>query len=84
MQIKKVYDVPSEKQSCLLTVTAYDKFNNKVMAQSTVNVDEMPDFEKMYLADVESAKDLTSDVYGVPMVIDHTGPYAYTAPEGRH
>ena len=79
MQIKKVYDVPSEKQSCLLTVTAYDKFNNKVMAQSTVNVDEMPDFEKMYLADVESAKDLTSDVYGVPMVIDHTGPYEYTA-----
>ena len=79
LQIKKVYDVPSEKQSCLLTVTAYDKFNNKVMAQSTVNVDEMPDFEKMYLADVESAKDLTSDVYGVPMVIDHTGPYEYTA-----
>ena len=79
LQIKKVYDVPSEKQSCLLTVTAFDKFNNKVMAQSTVNVDEMPDFEKMYLADVESAKDLTSDVYGVPMVIDHTGPYEYTA-----
>ena len=79
LQVKKVYEVPSEKQSCLLTVTAYDKFNNKVMAQSTVNVDEMPDFEKMYLADVESAKDLTSDVYGVPMVIDHTGPYEYTA-----
>ncbi len=79
MKVKKVYEVPGEKQSCLLTVTAYDKFNNKVMAQSTVNVDEMPDFEKMYLADVESAKDLTSDVYGVPMVIDHTGPYEYTA-----
>ena len=79
LQVKKVYEVPGEKQSCLLTVTAYDKFNNKVMAQSTVNVDEMPDFEKMYLADVESAKDLTSDVYGVPMVIDHTGPYEYTA-----
>lgn len=79
MKVKKVYEVPSEKQSCLLTVTAYDKFNNKVMAQSTVNVDEMPDFEKMYLADVASAKDLTSDVYGVPMVIDHTGPYEYTA-----
>ena len=79
MKVKKVYEVPSEKQSCLLTVTAYDKFNNKVIAQSTVNVDEMPDFEKMYLADVESAKDLTSDVYGVPMVIDHTGPYEYTA-----
>ena len=78
-KVKKVYEVPSEKQSCLLTVTAYDKFNNKVMAQSTVNVDEMPDFEKMYLADVASAKDLTSDVYGVPMVIDHTGPYEYTA-----
>ena len=79
LQVKKVYEVPGEKQSCLLTVTAYDKFNNKVMAQSTVNVDEMPDFEKMYLADVASAKDLTSDVYGVPMVIDHTGPYEYTA-----
>lgn len=79
LQVKKVYDVPGEKQSCLLTVTAFDKMNNSVKAQSVVNVDEMPDFEKMYLADVTSAKDLTSDVYGVPMLIDHTGAYEYTA-----
>ena len=77
--VKKKYDVPGEKQSCLLTVTVVDKFGLQVKAESVVNVDEMPDFGKMYLADVTSAKDLTSDVYGVPMLIDHTGQYEYTA-----
>lgn len=77
--VKKKYDVPGDKQSCELTVTVVDKFGLQVKSTSTVNVDEMPDFEKMYLADVTSVKDLTSDVYGVPMLIDHTGQYEYTA-----
>jgi len=77
--VKKKYDVPGNKQSCLLTVTVVDKFGFEVKSESVVNVDEMPDFEKMYLADVTSTKDLTSDVYGVPMLIDHTGQYEYTA-----
>lgn len=77
--VKKKYDVPGEKQSCMLTVTVVDKFGLQVKSESIVNVDEMPDFAKMYLADVTSAKDLTSDVYGVPMLIDHTGAYEYTA-----
>ena len=33
----------------------------------------------MYLADVSDAASLTSDLYGVPMLIEHTGKYQYKA-----
>lgn len=62
-----------------MTVTVTDQRGNKTSVNTTVNVSEMPDFEKMYLADVEDARDLSSDVYGVPMLIDHTGEFEYTA-----
>lgn len=62
-----------------MTITVSDTFDNSVSTATTINVSEMPDFEKMYLADVEDARDLSSDVYGVPMLIDHTGEYEYTA-----
>ena len=39
----------------------------------------MPDFPKMYLADVATAEELNSDIFGVPMVIEHTGEYQYKA-----
>lgn len=79
LQVKKVYDLPAEKKSYDMTITVFDKMGNSASTTSTITVDEMPDFEKMYLADVEDARDLSSDVYGVPMLIDHTGPYEYTA-----
>ena len=42
-------------------------------------VSDLVDFEKMYLADVNSAAELTSDVYGVPMLVDHVGEFQYRA-----
>lgn len=62
-----------------MTITVADKMGNETSTSTTISVSEMPDFEKMYLADVETAAELSSDVFGVPMLIDHTGEYEYTA-----
>jgi hypothetical protein len=62
-----------------LNITAADQFNLTVSSTSQVNVSEMPDFNKMYLADVDSAMELNTDLYGVPMLIEHTGAYSYRA-----
>ena len=62
-----------------MTITVSDTFDNTTSTSTVITVSEMPDFEKMYLADVETAAELSSDVYGVPMLIDHTGEYSYTA-----
>jgi hypothetical protein len=39
----------------------------------------MPDFPKMYLADVDDASLMNSDIFGIPMLIEHTGEYTYKA-----
>lgn len=75
----KQYDVPAQEASYMMSMRVYDGMNNMTQTTSTVNVSELPDFEKMYLADVSTAAELTSDLYGVPMLIDHTGQYQYTA-----
>jgi hypothetical protein len=77
--MKQVYELPAVKTAYDMTITAYDQQGNSVSTTCTINVDEMPDFAKMYLADVDNVADLSSDVYGVPMLIDHTGEYEYTA-----
>lgn len=75
----KQYDVPAQEASYMMTMRVYDGMNNMTSTTSTINVSELPDFEKMYLADVSTAAELTSDLYGVPMLIEHTGKYQYTA-----
>lgn len=76
----KVYELSAtEKDSLLLSLRAYDKLGNVATTQSYVSVSELPDFAKMYLADVATAAELTSDLYGVPMLIDHVGEYQYQA-----
>lgn len=77
--LSKQYEVPAREASYLMSLRVYDGMNNMTQTNSTVNVSELPDFEKMYLADVSDAASLTSDLYGVPMLIDHTGEYQYTA-----
>jgi hypothetical protein len=62
-----------------LTITAIDKFAHAVVKESVITVSEMPDFEKMYLADVSTTEALNSDVFGVPMRIERTAPYRYKA-----
>lgn len=59
-----------------------DKFANEETTTTSYTVKvvaEMPDFQKMYLSDVEDASQLTSDVFGVPMRIERTGAYTYKA-----
>lgn len=73
--------IPSELATYNLTITATDKFNHSVKRTSVVTVSEMPDFPKMWLSDVETAEQLNSDIFGVPMLIEHTGEYQY---EGRY
>lgn len=66
-----------EYTSYELSMTATDAFGNEVSTSSSIAISS--DYAKMYLADVASAAELTSDVFGVPMLIDHTGENQYTA-----
>lgn len=59
-----------------------DKFANEATTTATYKVNvvsSMPDFQKMYLSDVEDVSQLTSDVFGVPMRIERTEEYTYKA-----
>lgn len=79
-ELSKSYSLPANTTgNYQMTITVSDAFNNETSTATVINVGEMPDFEKMYLADVETAAELSSDVFGVPMLVDHTGEYEYTA-----
>lgn len=71
--------VPSAMATYVMTVTVTDLAGNSVERLSKINVSNMPDFSKMWLSDVETAAELNSDVFGVPMLIDHVGEYLYDA-----
>ena len=75
--------LPSEEAVLLATITAYDKEANEAphatSITSKVNVQPLPDFEKLYLADVATSAELNSDVFGVPILVDHVGAYKYRA-----
>ena len=73
-----VVSMPSEVGTYTLTISAVDKFNLTTTQNCTINVSEMPDFEKMYLTDVSDATLLNSDVFGVPSIIDHTLLHQYS------
>lgn len=75
----KLYTLPSSASKYPMTITAVDKFSNKVVRNCVISVSQMPDFAKMYLTDVTDVKQLTSDLFGVPMLIEHTGAYQYRA-----
>jgi len=71
--------LPSEAATYNLMIDAFDKFGHETSLSSVISVSEMPDFEKMYLTDVKNAAQLNSDVFGIPMLIEHTAPYTYRA-----
>lgn len=73
------YTFPAEDKDYQMTVKVYDTQDNMSQQTSTILVSDLVDFEKMYLADVTTAAELTSDVYGVPMLIDHVGEFQYRA-----
>lgn len=82
---KKIFEcaqalsLPSQEGTYDMILTAVDKFEHKVTSTCKISVSPLPDFSKMYLTDVTDVKLLTSDLFGVPMLIDHTGEYQYEA-----
>jgi len=77
-------ELPSLEKEYKLTITAKDlpAQDNEVrttVVESNIKVQVLPDFDRVYLADVETADELNSDVFGVPMVCDHVGPFQYRA-----
>ncbi len=70
---------PSEEATYEMTVTAVDAVGNQTVVTSTINVSEMQNFPKMYLTDVATTAELNSDVFGVPMLINHPAEYQYHA-----
>ena len=71
--------LPAVLASYNLSIFAQDKSGLSTQVNSKITVSEMPDFEKMYLSDVDKAEQLNSDIFGIPMLIDHTGKYEYSA-----
>lgn len=58
---------------------AVDLLGNFVLDSCDVTLSLIEDYEKMYLSDVETEAELNSDIFGVPMLIDHTGLNKYRA-----
>ncbi|WP_352421624.1 hypothetical protein [Proteiniphilum sp.] len=71
--------LPNLEQEYNVTITAVDKTGKETTVNSVITVSELPNFEKMYLADVATTEELNSDVFGVPMLIEHTDAYQYKA-----
>ncbi|MBS5978357.1 MAG: hypothetical protein KIB51_01260, partial [Dysgonomonas mossii] len=69
--------LPSTVATYNLILRAIDKSGLETSKTSVITVSEMPDFPKMYLADVATVNELNSDVFGVPMRIERTGAYQY-------
>ena len=75
-------ELPSTPKDYKLTITAQDMPAQEdevrtTVVKSTIKVQNLPDFERVYLADVNSAEELNADVFGVPMACDHVGPFQY-------
>lgn len=62
-----------------LKVVAEDLKGNKTEKRVQIAVANLPNYPKMYLADVDTDKDLNTDLFGVPMLIDKTGDYTFSA-----
>lgn len=73
------FTLPGVVKNYDVNIKAVDKKGNETMTTSVIKVSEMPDFPKMYLSDVTTPEELNNDIFGVPMLINHTGPYKYTA-----
>lgn len=76
LNFSKKIELTNEVKDYKMTFTAVDNTDKSTVVKSVLSVSELQDFEKMYLADTD---DLTNDVFGVPMVINHTGSFQYKA-----
>lgn len=75
--LSREYQLPGEAHSYAMTVTLGDQFDNTSVFNSTVTVSA--DFPKMYLSDVTDESQLNTDLFGVPMLIDHPEEFVFEA-----
>jgi hypothetical protein len=71
--------IPQTKASYSFNVVFADTAGNKVSKKLSVQVNVSWDFEKMYLSDVSTKEELTSDLFGVPMLVNKTAAFTYEA-----
>ena len=71
--------IPQVQASYVFTIAVADSAGNIVTKTLNVQVKVSWDFDKMYLSDVSSASLLTSDLFGVPMLVNKTAPFTYQA-----
>lgn len=73
--------VPGQAATYKVYITGADREVNEpahiITSESKINVMELPNFDAIYLCDVDEASQLNSDVFGVPVAMDHVGDYKY-------
>lgn len=79
LEFNEAISLPSTLGTYTLSLYAVDQAGLETSRSSIITVSEMPDFPKLYLTDVANATQLNSDIFGVPMLINRTGEYAYSA-----
>lgn len=70
-------DLGNEVKNYNFSFIATDKAGLTTEITSLIVVDDMPDFAAMYLADVFTEEELNSDIFGVPVYMDHVGTNVY-------
>jgi hypothetical protein len=71
--------IPQKKATYSFELTYADSAGNTVTQTLAVQVNVSWDFEKLYLADVSTNAEFTSDLFGVPVLMDKTASYTYEA-----
>lgn len=59
-----------------VVIRAVDKNGNSNFTEVKIGLQNL-NYNKLYLADVQDNASLTSDLYGVPMIMDKTGAHSY-------
>lgn len=59
------------------TFTLQDATGLQIQSQTTITVEEMPDFAEMYLADVFTDIELNEDEFGIPVIMDKKSAHTY-------
>ena len=72
-------NLPGDVKNYPMSVIVYDRAERSDTLKCVLSVSELTDFKKMYLADVATDEELNNDVFGVPMLIEHTGQFEYSA-----
>ena len=82
LKYNKNIDFPSDKSGTYkMLIRAVDLLGNVEEVERAVLVSKVQNYEKMYLVDFEGTdtKKLSSDIFGVPMLIERTDNFEYKA-----